>query len=106
MLNLILLDFNEVLVLTSLLVDLDGVLFEDTGLSCSELACLLCLLVYKLLVSRLVLDHLIGVLVSSSFKFFVVLVLQCTDLSFKVFFDLSFSRLELLNSIPCLQLVA
>ena len=59
MLDLVLLDFDEVLMLTSLLVDLYGVLFKYACLGLSELAGFISLLVHKLLVTCSVLKHLL-----------------------------------------------
>ena len=106
MLDLILLDLDEVLVLTPLLIDLNSVLLENASLSSPELARFLSLLVDELLIASGILKHFLRILVPSCFKLFVVLFFQCPDLFLEVFLNLSFPCFKLFDLVPGLKLVA
>jgi hypothetical protein len=58
------------------------------------------------LVAGCILEHLLGVVVSLSFQFFVVRLCQGLNLLVKVLVDLFLGRLQLLNLVLGLELVA
>jgi hypothetical protein len=87
------------IVIVLLLVELRLMLFEESSLRLLELTLLLFFLDQQVLVPGSIFKHLLTILIATSLKFFVLLLIKLLDLLFKSLFHLNFAIVQLIMRI-------
>lgn len=95
--------FNVIIMVLLFLIDLALMFLEKSRLRLLELALLFFFLQAKIVITSRILQHLLGVFVTTSFQLLMLLLFKLLDLLLKCFFHFNLGVVQMIVSVSCLH---